>query len=89
MLNTIGLHFGWPGISKQVEDFIRTCDECQKYMITGKRNYGKISLNSALHERKPWAVIHIDCCDPWIVEYHHKVTSQVIKQKIQLLTIYD
>ena len=74
MLNTLGLHFGWPGI-------------CSK--TAGKQNFGKIPLNSALRECKPWAVIHVDCCVPWTVKYHRKVTRQVIKQKIRSLSIRE
>ena len=48
MLKIICLYFGLPGIQKQVEDFIKTCEECQKYKIAGKRNYGKIPLKSSL-----------------------------------------
>ena len=89
MLKTIGLHFGWPGICKQVEDVVKTCDKCQRHKITGKRNYSKNTLKSALCKCKPWPVIHVDCCGPWTVKYCHEVTRQVIKQKIQLLTICD
>ena len=89
MLKTIGLHFGWPGISKQVEDFDKACDLCQKYKIAGKRNCGKIPLKSALCECKPWAVIHIYCFGPWTIKYGHEVTKLVIKQKVQLLPICD
>ena len=48
MLNTIGLDFGWQGICKQVDIFVRTCDKCQKYKITGKQNDSKIPLKSTL-----------------------------------------
>ena len=89
MLKMINLHFGWPGFCKQVEDFVKICDKCQRHKITGKRNYGKIPLKSALWECKPWAVIHVDCCGPWTVKYYHEVIRHVIKQKIQLLTICD
>ena len=44
MLSTIGLHFGWPGNHKQVEDVVKTYNECQKYRITGERKYEKIHL---------------------------------------------
>ena len=78
-----------PGIYKQVQDFVMTCDEYQKYKITEKWNYGKIPLKYVFCECKPWAIIHVYCCSPCAVKYHHKVAWQVIKQKIQLLTICD
>ena len=28
-MNTIRLHFDWPGFREDFEDHIRTCDECQ------------------------------------------------------------
>ena len=53
------------------------------------KSYTKILLKSALRICQPWAVIHVDCCTPLTVKYWHEVTQQVIKQKIQLLTICD
>ena len=53
MLNTIGLHFGWPGINKQVEDFVKTYDECKICKITGKRDYGK-SKSSLPYTNTKW-----------------------------------
>ena len=60
MLNTIGLHFGWPYICKKVEDFVKTCDECQKHKITAKRTMIKF-IQDCLNEHGHWAVIHVDC----------------------------
>ena len=82
MLNIIDLYFHLPSIWKQVKDFVKICNKCQKYKINGKRNNGKIPLKSALCEHKPWAVIHVDCNSPWIVppqscEASHQATKSI------------
>ena len=89
MLATIGIHFRFPGIRAAIEDLIKHCEECQRYKITGKRQYGILPLTPALRDTKPWEVVHVDCCGPWNVKYEDLLTATVVQQKIQLLTMVD
>ncbi|KAL7523869.1 hypothetical protein ACHAWF_000709 [Thalassiosira exigua] len=52
---------------KQVDDFVKSCDECQRYKITGKRDYGKLPAVPALRDREPWEKIQVDCAGPWTI----------------------
>ena len=36
------------GLTKTVNDYVRTCDVCQKNKIGGRRNHGLIPLPTAL-----------------------------------------
>ena len=48
-----------------VNDYVRTCDVCQKNKIGGRSNHGLIPLNSALRDKKPWEKLSVDCAGPW------------------------
>ncbi|KAL7463900.1 hypothetical protein ACHAXS_004253 [Conticribra weissflogii] len=89
LLNTIKVHFGYPGIRKDLEELVRSCDICQRYKITGKKNYGKIPLTPALQDKEPWEVVHIDCTGPWDIQYENDITGEIQNQKLDLLTISD
>ena len=84
MLNMIGLHLGWLGINKQVKDFIKTCDECQKYNIIGKETMTK-SHSNQFYLNRNFGHLLIDCCGLWSVKYHHDIMRQVMKQKIKAI----
>ena len=72
-----------------IEDLIKHCEECQRYKITGKRQYGILPLTPALRDKQPWEVVHVDCCGPWNVNYEDLLTTNVVQHKIQLLTMVD
>ncbi len=89
LLNMIETYFGYPGIRKDLEEFVRSCDTCQHYKITGKKQYCKIPLTPALQDKAPWEVVHIDCTSPWDIQYKNGVASELQNQKLDLLTILD
>ena len=89
LINTIGTHFGYPGIRKEIEELVRSCDTCQRHKITGKKQYGKIPLTPALRDKEPWQVVHIDCNGPWDIQYENEITGEQQNQKLNLLTISD
>ncbi len=89
LLNPIGIHFGYPGIRKDIDDLVCTCDSCQKLKITGKKQYGKIPLTPALQDKEPWQVVHIDCTSPWDLQFLNDITQKVETHKLDLLTIAD
>ena len=74
---------------KQVEDFISSCDTCQKKKITGKNKYGKVPLVPALRDKQPWEYIQVDCAGSWTVRVKNSVTSEVNKYTIKVLTIVE
>ncbi len=86
LLNTIEVHFGYPGIRKDLEELIRSCDICQRHKITGKKQYGKIPLTPALWGKEPWEVVYINCTGPWDIQYKRS-RGRNPNQKLDLLTI--
>jgi hypothetical protein len=51
-INYISQSLHWKGMHGQVEDHIKTCDECQRHKIVGKPNYEILLLVPALHDKK-------------------------------------
>ena len=58
---TMAKYFTWKKMKEEIEDFIKTCDICQRFKITRVKNYGKILENTPLHQREIWEVVHLDC----------------------------
>ena len=69
LIKTICTHFGWPGLQKDVENFVNRCDECQQLKIAGKKSYMKIPLQLSLHDKKPWQQLYKDSCGEWCVNF--------------------
>jgi hypothetical protein len=67
-INSISKTFYWKGIRPQVEDHIKTCNECQRHKIVGKPHYGILPLVLALHDKKPFEKIQLDCAGPWTLD---------------------
>ena len=81
LIKIISTHFEWPGWQKDVNNFVNTCYECQRFKITGKKSYGKIPLSSSLHDETPWQQLHVDLCGEQSVNFVHKGTKIVQQQK--------
>ena len=63
--NSILVAFNWKGLQRMVNDYIRTCDVCQKYKTVGRNNHGLIPLTGALRDKKPPEKLLVDCTGPW------------------------
>lgn len=53
LLNTIGIHFGYPGLRKDIENIVRTCDTCQRHKTTGKKNMGRFHSLQLYRTKNP------------------------------------
>ena len=82
-INSIGQTFTWKGLSTKVEKHILTCDSCQR------NAYGKIPLTSALRDKQPWEVVHVDCCGPWKIRWHDDESGRMHSFEIHLLSMFD
>ena len=74
---------------KQVESHVSSCDECQRYKITGQHKHGKLPLVPALRDKKPWEKIQVDCCGPWKVKVNNKAMGEKVEYTIHLLSIVN
>ena len=44
LLQTMRIHFNWPGMAKALEHYCKAYDVCQRFKITGNKKNGKIPL---------------------------------------------
>ena len=89
LLATMRTHFNWPGMSKSIEQFTKTCDICQRYKITGNKKYGKLPLATDWDKYGPWECIHVDMVGPWKIRYKLTKTSKIIPVELLALTMID
>jgi IS30 family transposase len=55
----------WPGLTRNVKSFCKTCKLCQFNQKT-KTQYGKIPVKMA--EATPWEIVQVDLIGPWKVK---------------------
>jgi hypothetical protein len=58
---TIRQHFTWPKLREHVNDFCRTCQQCQIYKKQRKK-YGPLPATRA--EVTPWRRVNVDLIGP-------------------------
>jgi hypothetical protein len=68
---------------------VKTCDQCQRYKIVGKPNYGILPLVPALCDKKPFEKIHIDCTGLWTVKITDGPMTTTSKYEIFVLLMVD
>jgi hypothetical protein len=73
----------------QIEEHIRTCDQCQRHKIVGKPHYGILPLVPALQDKKPFEKVHVDCAGPWTVKFTDGPMTTDSKYEIFVLTMVD
>ena len=65
VLRTFRKRFYWPGATKEIEEYVRTCPGCQKYNATKRYKQGRyLPKNIQL----PFHTLSIDICGPF--PYH-------------------
>lgn len=87
--NSIAQIFGWRGMRTQVEEHVKSCDECQRHKIVGKPSYGKLPLVPALRDKKPFEKVHVDCAGPWTVRVKDDLDSVESPYQIHILSMVD
>jgi hypothetical protein len=55
----------WPGITRNVKSYCKTCKLCQFNKKTRKQ-FGKLPIKEA--ETKPWEIVQVDIVGPWKVK---------------------
>ena len=61
--HSIRRYFYWPNMKRTIEDYVSTCDSCQKHKVWTQKRYRdpKIPMPST----EPWATVSIDFCGPF------------------------
>ena len=62
LITTLNIHFFYPKTRIFVHDYVRTCDECQRYKAEGAR-YAHLPPQEDLS--MPWEEIAVDLIGPW------------------------
>jgi hypothetical protein len=86
-ISSIAAVFGWRGMHSQVEEFVKTCDECQRHKIVGKPKYGHLPLVPALRNKEPWEKVMVDSAGPWTVRIDTGL--KVVEVKIHVMSMVD
>jgi hypothetical protein len=73
----------------QVEEHVKSCDECQRHKIVGKPNYGKLPLVPALRDKEPFEKVHVNCAGPWTVRVKDDLDSVESPYQIHILSMVD
>ena len=87
-LKTIQQTFRWNHMRKHVDEHVKTCDQCQRYKIVGRPNYGLIPNTGALRNKNPWEKIQVDCAGPWKVNVS-SATGEKVTFSFHIVTIAD
>ena len=80
--STMRTHFDWHGAAEEVKNYVKACEKCQKFKITGVKKYRKISLLQDKESLTPFDVVHLDMIGPWSVNFicgDKTLTKEVIK----------
>ncbi|KAE9198591.1 hypothetical protein PF004_g19500 [Phytophthora fragariae] len=57
--------FWWPGMEKDVTDFVKACNDCKRAKLHGgKQNYGHLPPTPVTNTDRPIDVIHVDLLGP-------------------------
>jgi hypothetical protein len=86
-INSIAAVFGWRGMYSQVEEFVKTCDECQRHKIISKPKYGHLRLVPALCNKEPWEKVMVDTAGPWTVRID--TCLKVVETMIHVMSMVD
>ena len=77
---TIRQNFTWPGLTPQVDNYCKTCHECQLFKKQQKK-YGHLPPKQA--ELLPWTTVCVDLIGPYKVRTPRKV------HKLRAMTMLD
>ena len=80
MLSTMQLIVHWHGIRKDVENFVKTCDICQRCK-KNKKKYGHLPPKQA--ETIPWKRVNVDLIGPYTIKCGKK------KRELRCMTMID
>jgi hypothetical protein len=89
-IKTIEQHFHWQTLSRDVKQFIQTCQTCQHYKRQCK-NYGHLPTKIQ-HDIEPWNEVHVDLIGPWIILQRPSKSPKLsakpdMKQPLQVLAL--
>ena len=80
MISTIQASMYWHGMKKDVEQYVKTCDVCQRCKKQ-KKKYGHLPPKKA--ETIPWKRVNVDLIGPYTIKTKRKT------YQLQCMTMID
>ena len=87
MYNTMATYYTWKGMKCDVENFVSTFVNCQKFKKTEQKKYAKLPLRDDIAP-EPFYTLQVDLIGPWNVEIK-QANAKVINIQLKALTIID
>jgi hypothetical protein len=89
-IKTIEQHFHWQTLSRDIKQFIQTCQTCQHYKQQ-RKNYGH-SPTKIQCDIEPWNEVHVDLIGSWIIPQCPSKSPKLsakpdMKQPLQVLAL--
>ena len=88
MEESILRYFTWPGCTKDISEFVKTCNICQKNKNTNNARSGKIPMKDNL-QINPWEVLSVDLIGPWRATIEDINSKQKETMQINALMMMD
>jgi hypothetical protein len=76
----------WPGLTRNVQSYYKTCKLCQLNNKTRKQ-YRKLPIKEA--ETKPWEIVQVDLVGPWKVRTPSGTEALICSTAIYLDTSWQ
>jgi len=89
-IKTIEQHFHWQTLSRDVKQFVQTCQTCQHYKRQ-RKNYGHLPTKIQ-RDIEPWNEVHVDLIGPWMIPQRPSKSPKLsakpdMKQPLQVLAL--
>jgi hypothetical protein len=89
-IKTIEQHFHWQTLSRNVKQFVQTCQTCQHYKRQ-RKNYGHLPTKIQ-RDIEPWNEVHVDLIGPWMIPQRPSKSPKLsakpdVKQPLQVLAL--
>ena len=89
-IKTIEQHFHWQTLSRDVKQFVQTCQTCQHYKRQ-RKNYGHLPTKIQ-RDIEPWNEVHVDLIGPWMIPQRPSKSPKLsakpdVKQPLQVLAL--
>jgi hypothetical protein len=81
MTNSLWTNFAWPTLKEGVTEFVKYCDECQRFKKS-RKHYSHLKPSDARTDI-PWDQVAVDCTGPWTIHFKNESV------KLSCLTIID
>jgi transposase InsO family protein len=84
MTNSLWMNFAWPTLKEDFTEFVKYCDECQRFK-KARKHYGHLTRADS-HTLVPWDQVAVDLIGPWTIATKNKTVKLTCLTTIDLAT---